>query len=134
MKKIYLLIALFIFSGLIAKSQCTVDTTNMQMGFSPADTAQPVIIQGLMYNTTMQLFMSAYVNDSADTVHILSTTIDTNGISGFPAGITYAANPSSNTIGSNGRQCFSVSGTTNAPYGLYPLAFSGFIHVVSAQL
>ena len=132
MKKIYLLITLFIFSGLITKSQCIVDTTNVQPGFWPADTAIQPIVEGIAYDTTIQAYVPAFANDTTDTLRILSTILDT--VLGFPKGMGYITNPASHVISAGGRQCWEISGSTLDPPGLYHLNFLGSVHVISAQL
>src|SRR5581483_8224353 len=72
------------------------------------------------------------VNDTTDTLHILSTAIDT--IFGLPNGITYVKNPASNTISPNGRQCIQFTGAALDNVGVYPLQFIGYVHVISAAL
>ena len=132
MKKIYYFTFLFIFSGFVAKSQCTIDNTNTQMGFSPADTSFPFITQGVPYDTFAQIYMPAFVNDTTDTLQILSTVIDT--IFGLPRGIAYAENPATTTISPNSNRCINFSGTTVDTAGWYHFSFLGSVHVKSAAL
>ncbi|MDB5284975.1 MAG: hypothetical protein JWO06_4050 [Bacteroidota bacterium] len=132
MKKIYLFIALFIGAASIAKSQCVIDTNNLQFGFWPADTSIQPIVEGVAYDTTIQLYIPAFLNDTTDTLRILSTIIDT--ILGLPTGVGYVQNPLTHVVSSGGRQCFEISGATLAPPGLYHLSFLGSVHVISAQL
>jgi hypothetical protein len=132
MKKIYYLISLFILSGFMAKSQCSLDSSNMQIGFWPADTSLHPIIQGLPYDTTAQLYMAPFVNDTTDTLRILSTQIDT--IFGLPTGVTYTQSPASHSISPNGRVCFTFSGRTADTVGWYNFSFLGSVHIISAAL
>src|SRR5579885_508751 len=107
MKKIYLVIVLFL-SVLALNAQCNIDTNNVQAGFTPVDTSLPGFVQGSAVDTFIQFYSPAFVNDTTDTLHILSTAIDT--IFGLPNGITYVKNPASNTISPNGRQCIQFTG------------------------
>ena len=132
MKKIYYLTFLFLFSGFIAKSQCPIDSSNTNMGFWPADTSLSVIVQGVPYDTFAQIYMPAFVNDTTDTLQILSTVIDT--IFGLPRGIAYAENPASYTISPNSHRCIQFSGRTTDTVGWYHFSFLGSVHIKSAAL
>jgi hypothetical protein len=132
-KKIYYIFACFMISALIGNAQCTLDTSNTYFGFTPADTTLPVIIQGSQYDTSIQFYSAPVISDSTDTIHILSTILDTV-ITGLPRGITAIQNPTSTTVSAGGRFCLQLSGVTNSNPGKYNLGFSGTVHIVSLVL
>lgn len=122
MKNFFLVLwtALLLGSGAVY-GQCDIDTTNQNIGFSPAT---PAVIQpGIAYSQTVQVYVPAtYSPYTVDSLHI-------DSITGMPNGITYVLNPVTGTVigGSNGAICF--TGTTNDTVGPYPLTFYGLMYL-----
>ena len=117
---IFMLIALFSFRTTFA--QCTIDTTDRTVGFTPANPA--VISPGVAYTQNVQVYVPPSYNVGGGVVYTVdSLHIDT--INGVPNGITYTLNPSTGTVlgGANGVMCF--AGITNDSVGLYKLTFTG---------
>lgn len=126
MKKLYFLVIALVI-GFAANSQCIIDTTNHTLGFTPPDSTAPPIHRGTALDSTFvaQVYVPASVSQAPVTVTIY--WIDITSISGLPTGITYAKNPTNDTIFGGGRACILLSGTTMDPVGTYPLTFDGFV-------
>ena len=118
MKKLSLIFVAVFVLGMGAFAQCTLNTSNMNTGFTP--NPAPNITQGVAYSQTVQ----AYVPTTVQSVVTIDSIIITS-ITGLPSGITYTLNPASGVIkgGANGAICY--SGTTNAAPGTYNLVFNG---------
>jgi hypothetical protein len=127
MKKIYVLVLLIGSIGIGASAQCIIDTSNTMFGISPPDSVAPPVVKGQPYDTVAQVYIPSSFSASLLTVTIYWVIIDT--VTNFPTGITYAANPSNDTIYGGARQCILLSGTTEDTAGTYVLNFVGSIHL-----
>lgn len=130
MKKL-LFSALVAFGAIFqANSQaCTVDTTVIPPGrFSFPDTL-PCVEKTVAYDQVVQFKIPATINAQdfgspiPFTLTIDSIVIDS--VTGFPAGISAAYNPSNGVFYGGSAGCFKVSGTTNDPVGNYPVTVHG---------
>src|ERR1039457_3138436 len=119
MKKTLYLFVFFLFSSLAGKSQCGLDSSNTNIGFWPPDTTLSKIIQNVPYDTFIQLYVPAFLNDTTDTLQIVNTII--TAVTGFPTGITDTATPPSMTLGPNARACWEITGVTTDTAGPYNL-------------
>lgn len=129
MKKVIL--SLFIgATSLFASAQCTIDMSNTAF-FSP-DTF-PCVERSVAYNQTLQISVPANTANMGLPIPI-TLTIDTiiiSNITGFPAGLSYTANPTSGVFPGGTNGCFQITGTTTAPAGNYPLSLSGSVSLSS---
>jgi hypothetical protein len=128
MKKLYLIVLLLSVTA-IGFSQCVVDVNNTQFGISPPDSVFPNILKGHQLDNSYvaQFYLPTSITVQSIPITIYWIKMDT--ITGFPAGISYAKNPVSDTVYGGGRNCIQLSGLTNAFSGDYPLTFDGFIRV-----
>jgi PKD repeat protein len=115
-KLLFILSCFLVLSSNTIFGQCTINTANTTNGWTPA--SLPCINQGTPFGEAVQIRVPGTISTfTLDSVKITS-------ISGLPAGITYAVNPT-NAIPGNGNGCVWYSGTTNAPAGNYPLTIRG---------
>ncbi|MCW3124414.1 MAG: repeat protein [Bacteroidetes bacterium] len=129
MKKILTLLVSLALMSQAAFAQCTINTGNTTDGFTPA--SLPCITQGVSYGQVSQVHVPATTNAPGFTVTVDSVKM--LSVTGMPAGITYASNPTSGVIRGGNNGCAWISGTTNAAVGSYPLTcrvhvwiYSGF--------
>jgi len=88
-------------------------------GFENPDSV-PCIIQGVAYDTTIQItmfttFFAAGANQEVDSIQFLS-------IENLPCGLCWSSNNTYDRFASGEHGCIRISGTTNDPVGQYKLA------------
>ena len=123
--RIILVVATVFWGEYFCSAQCTIDTTNTNVGFTPGSPA--VVRPGVAYSQTAQVYVpptyavSGGFSYTVDSLHI-------DSLNGVPSGFSYILNPASGTVlgGKNGAICY--SGTTNDTVGPYPVTFYGAIY------
>jgi Secretion system C-terminal sorting domain len=125
MKKIYLLLLLFVSVAAGVNAQCTVNNNDTVLGLSPPDSLLPDIVRNVPYDTVVQVYVPQTFTYSGFTINLVWVVIDT--ITNAPTGINYARNPSNDTIFAGNHACYQIYGTTSDTAGVYPLTFTGFV-------
>ncbi|HEY0298107.1 MAG TPA: T9SS type A sorting domain-containing protein [Arachidicoccus sp.] len=139
MKKIALVLGVFVSTFFAANAQCTIEPDSIPSGQLSNPDTLPCVVQGEAYDQVVQFKIPSSADPSQfgfPSFPGLTITIDSvviTGTSGMPQGITATWNPASGVFygGSNG--CFHVSGTTNDPAGSYPVTLEGTATVTVAS-
>lgn len=130
MKRIYFLVfvALISIQSAFAGVGCNIDPNNTAF-FSPRPDSLPCVERGVSYNQVLQIKIPSSVDlqDFGAPISFVLTvdSVVFDSISGLPAGLDYALNPSSGIFYGDANACGVLYGTTNAPAGNYPLIFHG---------
>jgi hypothetical protein len=120
----FYLIALLVMRSVLSVAQCSINTINTQVGFTPNVSA--LIVDDTPTVQSTQLFVMSSFTYQGQTANIDSVSI--TNITGFPPGINYVFNPVSQTFPGGGHAAMCFSGTTNGAGGSYPLSFTGVAH------
>ena len=134
MKKLLLLLALFVGIGSSAWSQvCTPDTAHFASGTYVYPASLPCITPSTTYSGVVSLrvpdsidasLFTSFVQPGQYYLHIDSIRFDS--INGMPAGITQVTNPGTSVWLHGGDYgCVQFSGMTNAAAGNYPIGIFG---------
>ena len=134
MRKLFLTTAVifaslgFVFSQTFSNPPCTIAAVHSDTGLiTPFYDSLACIDKGLPYSSSVQISMPATFNGNISIDSMVIT-----GISGLPAGISYAQNPANGVYYADSNGCIAFAGTTNADSGAYQLTFTGYA-VVTTQ-
>jgi hypothetical protein len=136
MKKIYLLLLLFVGVGMGVQAQCVVNANDTALGLSPPDSLLPDITRNVPYDTVVQVYVpptfSINYMGIPVTINLVWVVIDT--IENAPTGIAYAHSPANDTIFATNHACYRIDGTTSDTAGVYTLSFQGWVRFNTALL
>jgi hypothetical protein len=124
-KILFALTILFSYSGSVFSQACNIQAVDTGLISPPIDSI-PCIIRGLPYTEVAQISLLGQFNGIIQVDSMVITSV-----SGLPAGISYAPNPSSGVLYGATNGCLAFSGTTNDSAGIYNLTFNGYIVVTS---
>jgi hypothetical protein len=98
---------------------CTAGSNLTAQGFSPPADSMPCAVQGIFFDTVVQVKIPTTTVYSGETVTIDSVKIDT--ISNLPCGMCWSTEKASNTFAGGQQFCLRVQGTTYDNAGQYNL-------------
>jgi len=116
----------FVFSQTFSNPPCVISYNDTGL-ITPFYDSLPCIEKGLPYSSSVQIFMPGTFNSS-----ILLDSLVITSITGLPAGIAYAQNPSTGVYYGDSSGCIAFAGTTSNDSGAYPLTFNGYA-VITTQ-
>ena len=130
--KILLTFALSLFISVSAvMAQCVPDMSITEPGFYPSGTDLPCAERGMAIDTSIQLLNFDTVN-VADfgipaNIEAIVNFIRIDDITGLPSGLSWSCTPSNCTFPGGSHGCVSITGTTTAAPGEYPLVITATI-------
>ena len=139
MKQLLLLVCVSLASVTALTAQCVPsDTVTAEFGVFPqpaaegSDTIIPAVPACIdnPYDFTFTVIVPSSFDTGFGTISIDSARIESDGVSGLPAGLFFECNPPSCTYLPEQLSCIQLSGTpddTNTP-GLYPLQITVFMY------